>query len=176
MNDPGQRPLRVLFLFTRNSARSQSAEALLARKGRDRFVAGSAGTDPGSQVHPMAVGALREFGIDWTDGEPKGIPEVRDQRWDLVITVCDRARETCPALPGQPVFAHWGMEDPAAEPEEGRRQAAFRQTVLYLSRRIDLLLALPFETLERRALEMRVQEIGGPPEAAAEPKPIAPET
>jgi hypothetical protein len=68
------------------------------------------------------------------------------------------------------------MEDPAAEPDEGRRQAAFRQTVLYLSRRIALLPALPFETLERRALEMRVQDIGGPLEPGVESKPTTPET
>ena len=80
--------------------------------------------------------------------------------WDLIITVCDQAREACPTFPGRPAFAHWGMPDPAAVvgSEDVRRQA-FRDTVHYLSRRIDLLLALPVEKLQRLALEQRVRAI-----------------
>lgn len=84
-----------------------------------------------------------------------------EQHWDFVITVCDRAREACPIFPGQPVIAHWGMPDPAAVegPEEEIRRA-FDDTLLVISRRLDLFLALPIEKLSRLALEHRVKAIG----------------
>lgn len=154
------RPLRVLFLCTGNSARSQIAEALLARKGRGRFEAGSAGVRPVDRVHPGTVEALRKYGIDWSTRRPKGADAVCDEPWDFVITVCDQAKESCPTMPGHPVFAHWGMPDPAAIEDPERQRRAFEDVVLHMSRRIDLLLALPLATLERRALERRVQAIG----------------
>jgi len=155
-----QSPLRLLFLCTGNSARSQIGEAILMRKGRDRFVVASAGSQPAPRVNPLTIEVLREFNIDWSGRAPKGIDAVMGDRWDLIITVCDQAREACPTFPGRPAFAHWGMPDPAAVvgPEEVRRQA-FRDTVHYLSRRIDLLLALPIDKLERLALEQRVRAI-----------------
>jgi arsenate reductase len=108
----------------------------------------------------LAVQALASFGIDWRGRLPKGIDDVQGHPWDLIITVCDRAKETCPVFPGQPAFAHWGMDDPAEVfGDEAARVRAFRETFTYLSRRIDLLLALRFETLERTALEARVQRI-----------------
>jgi len=157
------RPLSVLFLCTQNSARSQIAEALMTRKiervAPGRFTVASAGSAPAMRVNPMAVAALQAHGIDWKGRRPKPIDAVKDQRWDLIITVCDRARETCPTMPGQPAFAHWGIDDPSEVPDERARERAFAETAAYLARRIDLLLALPVETLERRALEMRVQQI-----------------
>ena len=89
-----------------------------------------------------------------------GIDAVMDQPWDLIITVCDHAPEACPTFPGRPAIAHWGIPDPAAVAgtDEARR-IAFRDTVQYLSRRIDLLLALPVEKLEKLALEQRVRAI-----------------
>jgi arsenate reductase len=142
----GRSPLRLLFLCTGNSARSQIGEALLSRKGRDRFVAASAGSQSAARVNPLTVDVLGEFGIDWNGRVPKGIDAVMAEPWDLIITVCDQAREVCPTFPGRPAFAHWGMPDSAAvaASDEARRQA-FRDTVHYLSRRIDLLLALPVE-------------------------------
>lgn len=154
-------PFRVLFLCTGNSARSQIAEALLTRKGRGAFEAGSAGSAPAAQVHPLTVEVLREHGIDWTGRTPKRIDAVQHRAWDFVITVCDRAKESCPTFPGQPIHAHWGMSDPAAvvsAPHEKRR--AFQETLVYLGRRLDLLLALPLEKLERAVLEQRVRAIG----------------
>lgn len=153
-------PLRLLFVCTGNSARSQIGEAILTRKGAGRIAVGSAGSQPAGRVHPLTVDVLQEFGIDWTGREPKGFDAVMDQDWDLVITVCDQAREACPTFPGRPAFAHWGMPDPAAVvgSDEARRQA-FRDTVHYLSRRIDLLLALPVEKLERLALEQQARAI-----------------
>jgi arsenate reductase len=106
------------------------------------------------------VDVLREFGIDWSDREPKGFDAVVEEHWDLIITVCDQAKEACPTFPGHPAFAHWGLPDPAAVvgSEEARHQA-FRDTVHHLSRRIDLLLALPIEKLERLALEQHARAI-----------------
>ena len=156
------RTLGVLFLCTGNSARSQIAEAILARKGQGRFRVGSAGTKPAARVNPGAIDVLRDHGIDWTGHRPKTIDEVQHEPWDLVITVCDNAKETCPVFPGHPAFAHWGMPDPAdVEPAEARARV-FRETYQVLSRRIDLLLALPVEKLEQRMLELRVGEIAKP--------------
>jgi protein-tyrosine-phosphatase len=156
---PGE--ISVLFLCTGNSARSQIAEALLATRGKGRFRVGSAGVLPAADVNPFAVEILRELGIDWTGHSPKTIDAVTRQPWDFVITVCDRAKESCPVFPGHPTFAHWGMEDPAAlEGDEHAKRLAFRQTALILARRIDLLLALPFATLEQKARDARVRAIG----------------
>ena len=153
-------PLHLLFLCTGNSARSQIGEAILTRKGRDRFMVASAGSQPATRVNPLTLDVLREFGIDWREREPKGIDAVMGTPWDLIITVCDQARESCPTFPGRPAFAHWGLPDPAAVVGSDEvRLKAFRDTVHYLSRRIDLLLALPIESLERLALEQRVRGI-----------------
>src|ERR1044071_4713006 len=107
-------PLRVLILCTGNSARRQMAEAILNQRGRGRFIAESAGSQPAARVNPYAVEALREAGIDWGGHQPRGLDDLTPLSWDIVITVCDRAKEACPIFPGQPVIAHWGMEAPAA--------------------------------------------------------------
>ena len=154
-------PLRVLILCTGNSARSQIAEALFNLKGRGRFVAASAGSRPAARVNPFAVEALAEAGIPWSGHPPRGMDGLEGEHWDFVITVCDRAKESCPFFPGQPVLAHWGMPDPAeVEGSDEVKRAAFRDTLLTLSRRIDLMLALPIEKLERLALQRRIREIG----------------
>jgi arsenate reductase len=128
------------------------------------------GAQPALRVHPLTVDVLREFGIDWSDRAPKGFDAVTDQQWDLIITVCDQAREACPTFPGRPAFAHWGMPDPAAVvgSDDARRQA-FRDTVHYLSRRIDLLLALPIEKLERLAIERQARAIANQAPVPASP-------
>lgn len=156
-------PLRVLFLCTENSARSQIAEALLSARRDSGLVAASAGTDPAAQVHPFAIAELRSLGIDWSGARTKSIDEVGRDAWDLVITVCDRARESCPQFGSRPATAHWGVPDPAAVEDEAARRAAFSETALQLGRRIDLMLALPLRSLERLALQQRVREIGSPP-------------
>ncbi len=163
------RPLGVLFLCTGNSARSQIAEALLTSKGHGRFRVGSAGTKPAARVNPGAIAELHEHGIDWMGHRPKTIDEIQHEPWDLVITVCDNAKETCPVFPGHPAFAHWGMPDPAAvEPDDARRRA-FHDTYVVLSRRIDLLLALPLEKLQQRVMELQVGEIAGAPTGVENP-------
>ncbi len=154
-------PLRVLFLCTQNSARSQIAEALLNARRDTRLVAGSAGTNPGPRVQPMAVQVLATRGIDWSHARPKSIDDVVSERWDLIITVCDNARESCPTFPGHPITAHWGVPDPAAAiGDEGAVRQAYENAALILGRRIDLLLALPFHQLELLALEKKVRAIG----------------
>ena len=157
------RPLRLLILCSGNSARSQMAEAILKRKGKDRFYVESAGSQPAARVNPLAVEALGDAGIEWEGRVPRGLEAVQSRQWDLVITVCDRAREACPVFPGTPVLAHWGMPDPAeVEGSEEVKKRAFQDALLLISRRIDLLLALPVEKLERLALERRVRAIGEP--------------
>jgi protein-tyrosine-phosphatase len=158
---PIQNIYRVLFLCTGNSARSQMAEALLNRKGRGRFRAESAGSSPAARVNPYAIEALRESQIEWKGHPPRGLTGLDRERWDFVITVCDRAKEACPVFPGQPILAHWGMPDPAAvEGDEAIKRAAFVDALTLISRRLDLLLALPLEKLDRLIVEARVQAIG----------------
>jgi arsenate reductase len=153
--------LRLLFLCTGNSARSQIAEAVLNRKGAGRFEAHSAGSQPTGRVNPLAIWALSDAGIEWRGHAPRGLDGLEHEPWDFVITVCDKARESCPVFPGQPVLAHWGMPDPAAVVgTETEQRAAFDEALRLISWRIDLMLALPLEKLERLALETRMQAIG----------------
>jgi len=164
---PSNRPLRVLFLCTGNSARSQIAETILNRAGRGRFVGESAGAQPATRVNPLAIEVLERYGYFWTGHAPRSLAGLEQEDWDFVITVCDQAKEACPIFTGQPVVAHWGMPDPAAvrgTDEEKRR--AFEDALLTIRRRLDLFVSLPIEKLTRLALEKRVRGIGdiGAPE------------
>jgi protein-tyrosine-phosphatase len=151
----------VLFLCTGNSARSQMAEALVNHKGRDQWLAESAGSSPVAAVNPHAIRVLRDHGIPWAGHQPRGWSGLQDRHWDLVVTVCDHARESCPIFPSHPVQVHWGMPDPAAaEGDETARRAAFETAFAVLERRIDELLALPIGRLDRPALARRAQAIG----------------
>ena len=137
------------------------AEALLNWKGRGRFQAESAGSRPADRVNPHAIETLREYNIPWSGRAPRSIDGLEREPWDFVVTVCDRAKESCPIFPGQPILAHWGMADPAeAAGDAVAKRAAFRDAFVLISRRVDLLLALPLEKLERLALEARVRAIG----------------
>jgi protein-tyrosine-phosphatase len=105
---------------------------------------------------------LAEAGISWEGKVPKGLTDLDRLQWDFVITVCDRAKEACPIFPGTPILAHWGMPDPAeVEGGDEAKLRAFRETFTVLSRRIDLLLALPLEKLDRMRKETAVRAIGG---------------
>jgi arsenate reductase len=130
------RPIRVLFVCTHNSARSQIAEALLHDYGGADFEVFSAGTEV-TQVNPYAIRVLADHGIDWSGASSKSITEFLHQRFDYVITVCDRARATCPVFPGSENTLHWGLDDPSeVEGSETEKLAAFRRTELDISTRL----------------------------------------
>jgi arsenate reductase len=121
-------PIRVLFVCTHNSARSQIAEALLRRDGGPDFEVHSAGTEV-SRVNPYAIRVLEDAGIDWRDARSKSVTEFLGQPFDYVITVCDRAREACPVFPGATNRRHWGLDDPSeVEGTDQERLAAFERT------------------------------------------------
>ena len=155
----------VLFLCTGNSARSILAEAILAREGKGRFVAYSAGSHPKEHPHPHALRLLRSLNHDtsklrsksWDEFAAKGAPEL-----DFVFTVCDNAAgEVCPVWPGQPMTAHWGISDPAAvEGSDAEIAAAFADTYRRLNNRISILVNLPLESIDRLTLKERLDKIG----------------
>jgi len=159
------RVYHVLFLCTGNSARSILAEAILSRRGGGRFRAHSAGSHAKGHVHPMALEVLGERGYDtsgfrsksWDEFAKPGAPAL-----DFVFTVCDNAAgEACPVWPGQPMTAHWGVEDPVAfQGPEDQQRWLFRRIYLELDRRIDLFANLPVESLDRMSLQERLDEIG----------------
>ena len=150
---------RILVLCTGNSARSQIAEALLAVRGAGRIEAASAGARPAPRVSSTALEVLREHRIAWEGHEPKGIAAFDGQRFDLVITVCDHARDACPYFAGARVQVHWGMPDPAEIEDPVERRRAFASTYDRLARRVDALLALPLEDLEDRDLARRAADL-----------------
>jgi arsenate reductase len=139
-------PIRVLFVCTGNSARSQIAEALLRDFGGSDFEVNSAGTEPHG-VNPYTVRVLDEIGIDWSAARSKSVTEFIGQPFDYVITVCDRARQTCPVFPGNHNTLHWGLDDPAeVEGTEEQKLEAFRRTRTEVATRLR-----PFVELARRA-------------------------
>jgi protein-tyrosine-phosphatase/N-acetylglutamate synthase-like GNAT family acetyltransferase len=146
-------PWRVLVLCTGNSARSQIGEALLATRGAGRFAAASAGSRPAARVNPYAIETLALHGVAWDGREPKTLDAVEGTPYDLVITVCDNAREACPFYPGARAMVHWGLPDPADETEPAAARAAFARTYAALAQRVDALRALPVERLAPDALK-----------------------
>ena len=119
---------RILVLCTGNSCRSQMAEDYLRELGEGRFEAHSAGTEPAERVHPLAVKAMAEDGIDISAQRPKDIGLYDDEEFDLVITVCDSAKQSCPMFLNARENVHWSLEDPAeAEGTEEERMTFFRQ-------------------------------------------------
>jgi arsenate reductase len=162
VNDP---LYNVLFLCTGNSARSIMAEGILRKEGAGRFTAFSAGSDPKGAVNPLAVKVLESFGypIDgyrskpWDEFAAPGAPPL-----DFVFTVCDSAAgEACPVWPGQPMTAHWGIEDPAAvEGTPMQKEAAFVTAFKYLRNRITLFTALPMRSISSMTLQTKLREIG----------------
>ena len=155
----------VLFLCTGNSARSIMAESILRKDGAGRFQAFSAGSAPKGAVHPLALWTLES--VDYpTDG-------MHSKSWlefaapdapvmDFVFTVCDNAAgEACPVWPGQPMTAHWGIEDPAeAQGTELEKQAAFMTVFRYLKNRIGTFVSLPLRSIDKLSLGAKLREIG----------------
>lgn len=132
----------MLFLCTGNSARSQIAEALCEQLGDGVVEARSAGSHP-KPLHPNAVRVLRERGVDIVARRSKHLDEFVGQRFDFVVSLCDRVREVCPEFPGHPGMIHWSIPDPAREPGSDRRTyPAFERTATELATRIAFLLEL----------------------------------
>ncbi|MBL8593325.1 MAG: arsenate reductase ArsC [Devosia sp.] len=159
------RVYNVLFLCTGNSARSVLGEAVLNHVGNGRFRGFSAGSLPKGQVHPMTLATLEQAGIS-TDG-------LRSKSWeefagpaapkmDFVFTVCDNAAgETCPIWPGQPMTAHWGIEDPAAVAgPEFRQRQAFEDALRFMANRIAAFINLPLDSIDQMALGSKLRGIG----------------
>lgn len=160
-------PYNVLFLCTGNSARSVFAEAITNNISitQDKFRGFSAGSRPTGKINPYALDLLERYRISMEGLRSKSWDEFTQPdapKLDFVFTVCDKvAGEECPYWPGQPITAHWGVPDPAAvygSDEEKRK--AFLETYAILRRRIELLACLPFNKLDRLALQERLTEIG----------------
>jgi arsenate reductase len=141
------------------------AEVVMNRHARGHFKAFSAGSHPAGTVNPFAIEALRGFNLPveglrskpWDEFAAPDAPPL-----DFVFTVCDKAAgETCPIWPGQPMSAHWGIEDPAAVAgTDEQKRAAFRAALVTLTRRIDLFRSLPLTSIDRMSLQRRLTEIG----------------
>jgi len=158
-------PYHVLFLCTSNSARSIFAEALLNTLGQGRFRAHSAGSHPRGHVNPWALELLASMHMDTAGLRSKSWDEFAGADappMDFVFTVCDQAAaEGCPVWPGQPVTAHWGIEDPeAVAGDEDKRRRAFRAACFALHSRISLFLNLPIASLEPMRLQYELDAIG----------------
>jgi protein-tyrosine-phosphatase/DNA-binding transcriptional ArsR family regulator len=151
---PGRRPRRrrrVLFLCTGNSARSQIAEALLHQQSEGTVEAASAGSKP-KPLHPNAMRVMKQRGIDISANRTKHLDEFVTQRFDFVITLCDRVREVCPEFPGHPDLVHWSIPDPAREGSTNRASyPAFERTASELETRVDFFLCAIAEPSKGRA-------------------------
>jgi arsenate reductase (thioredoxin) len=155
----------ALFLCTHNSARSVIAECILNRLGQGRFLAHSAGSSPRGEVNPYALDLLRNQNYDVSDLRSKSWDEFGGPdapRMDFVFTVCDdAANEVCPIWPGQPMTAHWGVPDPSsAEGNEAEKRLAFAETYRMLHHRISVFVALPATSVNRLALQRKLDDIG----------------
>jgi arsenate reductase (thioredoxin) len=141
MTTGSDEPIRVLFLCTGNSARSQMAEAFLRALGKGRFAPYSAGTEPAPRINPLTIEVMRQIDISLDGQRPKSLDSVLDLgiAWDYVITTCDEAAEACPTFPGDTARIHWGFRDPAkAEGTEEERLRVFRRVRDEIKRRVQL--------------------------------------
>lgn len=165
MSDVEAKPYNVLFLCTGNSARSIFGECILNRLGQGRFKAYSAGSRPTGQINRYALQLLQKNNFpvedlrskDWSEFEGEDAPDL-----DFVFTVCDQAAsEPCPAWPGQPMTAHWGIPDPvAATGSEAEIALAFADAFRCLNNRVSIFTALPIRSLDKLSLQNRLNEIG----------------
>jgi arsenate reductase len=141
--------------------RSQMAEALLTSLGGGRFAAASAGALPAGRVSRRAVAVLAELGIDWSGRTPRGLGGLEREPWDLVITVCDAAKQACPVFTGSPAVVHWNLPDPMdAAGSDADVLEVFRRSRDSIAGLIERLMALPVEALPVPALVARVSELG----------------
>ncbi len=154
----------LLFLCTHNSARSIIGEALASTEPGKKFVGYSAGSTPGTRVHPLAAEIAEKLGYpadklrskSWDEFAVPGAPTM-----DFIITVCDNAAgEVCPVWPGHPATAHWGFPDPSqAIGDDDAKRQAFREVMVGLRKRIELLAALPIDKLDRMSLQSELKKL-----------------
>lgn len=137
---PSTTPMRLLFLCTHNSARSQMAEALLRAKRGDRPIEVVSAGDHPATVHPTAIATMHELGIDMRGQTSKHLDDFRGQHFDTIVTVCDQVREHCPTFPGTPAANHWSTLDPALATGTPAEAETFRHTAMQLAARVDTLL------------------------------------
>jgi arsenate reductase (thioredoxin) len=171
-----ERIYNVLFLCTGNSARSILAESILRKDGRLHFRAFSAGSQPKGAVNPFAIKVLRSLDYPTDDLRSKSFEEFAAPDapvMDFVFTVCDNAAgESCPVWPGQPMTAHWGIEDPAeVEGTDLQKEAAFVAAFRYLKNRIAIFTSLPLASIDRLSLGTRLRDIGRGEGATASRRP-----
>jgi protein-tyrosine-phosphatase len=141
---PPHQPLRVLFLCTANTARSQIAEALLRQLSKGRANVSSAGSAPASEIHLQARAVLEQkFGIDTVRFYPKSMNSLIGDRFDFVITVCDKVAERCPVFPGDPERIHWSFEDPTLQPDADAQRRACENVANGLAGRLRIWMSLP---------------------------------
>ena len=159
------RTFNVLFLCTGNTVRSILAESILRKEGRGRFRSFSAGSQPKGTVNPFAIKVLRHMDCPVDDLRSKSWEEFARADapvMDFVFTVCDNAAgEACPIWPGQPMTAHWGIEDPAAvEGTDLEKEAAFVGAFRHLKNRITAFASLPFSSIDALSLGTKLRDIG----------------
>lgn len=166
MNNDSRKPLyNVLFLCTGNSARSIFAERIIDRWGQKKFKGYSAGSQPVGEVNPSTLAILRRQNYETLGLSSKSWEEFAKAdapHMDFVFTVCDKAaHETCPAWPGQPMTAHWGIPDPAAvEGDSAEKMMAFRRAFFELENRIKIFVSLPIHSLDELKLQQELDRIG----------------
>ncbi len=163
-----EKTYNILFLCTGNSARSIMAEALATTLSNGKFIGYSAGSHPGGQVNPFAIAKVEKTGYptdklrskSWDEFAKEGAPHM-----DFVITVCDNAAgEVCPIWPGHPITAHWSFEDPAAVVgTDEEKQVVFDKVFRQMAMRMQSFVNLPFELLDKEAIQKEVRKIGDTP-------------
>ena len=136
------------------------AEAFLKKKAPENFEAYSAGSEPAERVQPLTIDVMKRFDFDISEFKTKSIDQFKNEKFDFVITLCDKAKESCPSFPGKPLFAHWGFQDPVdfVGTEEEKREF-FYKIARHIETRINLFISLPMESLDKMALEQQVRNI-----------------
>ena len=151
---------KILFLCTQNSARSQMAEAIVNSKASDIFIGYSAGSSPAEKINPYAIEAMKEVGIDISKHKTKSVLEFIGEDFDFIITLCDKMKNECPSFSNDAIRVHWGISDPRdfnGNHEETIKY--FKRVRNEISNRINLLLSLPMEKLDKASLSEKIEGV-----------------
>ena len=151
---------KILFLCTQNAARSQMAEAILNSKRNDNFIAFSAGSQPANEINIYAQLVMKETGIDISSYKPKSVEQFINEDFDFIITLCDKDKKECPVLSNDAIYAHWGMADPRDfKGTNEEKTDHFKKIRNELNIRIELLISLPLDKLDKPMLRKKLNEI-----------------